>query len=438
MPRTWSREVISTKQEAIAELARRTPKRVLTTLAHRMDLDWLLEAHRRIRKDGAAGVDGTTARAYEKDLVENLEDLLDRVKSGLYHAPAVRRVHIPKGEQGKTRPIGIPTYEDKVLQRAILMLLEPVYEQDFLDCSYGFRPGRSAHDGVEELWQGLRRFGGGWLIDLDIHSFFEDVVRSHLYGFLDQRVRDGVVRRAIGKWMNAGVMEDGLVSHPATGTPQGGVISPLLSNIYLHEVLDQWFEQEVQHRLSGRSFMVRYADDAVLVFELEEDARRVLEVLRKRFEKYGLTLNAKKTRLVDFRRPRDPRGKGQGSFDFLGFTHYWGLSRRGNWTVKRKTMEARFTRAVKAIKHQCRFHRHDRVKDQRIALNRMLQGHYNYYGVTGNFDSLKRFYREVERLWQKWLGRRSRSTDKTWERFKRLLSHHPLVKPHVARHLRAT
>lgn len=327
MTRALDREIISTRQQAIAELARGAAERVLLTLAHHIDLMWMEEAYRRTRKDGAVGVDGATAEAYEERLYENLSDLLERFKSGRYRAPPLRRVHIPKeGAKNRTRPIGIPTLEDKVLQRAVLMVLEPVYEQDFLDCSYGFRPGRSAHQALEALWKGLMNIGGGWVIDLDIRAFFDSMERTHLNAFLDQRVRDGVIRRALGKWMQAGVMEDGVIRYPERGSPQGGVISPLVSNIYLHEVLDQWFEREVKPRLRGRAFMVRFADDGLLAFEREDDARRVMEVLPKRFERFGLALHPEKTRLVDFRRPSPAGTEGaaqrERGFDLLGFTHY--------------------------------------------------------------------------------------------------------------------
>jgi group II intron reverse transcriptase/maturase len=429
MARTSGRAVISTRQEKLAELARIEPKLVLTTLAQHIDTVWLGEAYRRTRKDGAAGVDGVTAAQYEAELGANLSSLLERFKSGRYRAPAVRRVHLPKPGTKKTRPIGIPTLEDKVLQRAVLMVLEPVYEQDFLDCSYGFRPGRSAHQALDVLWGGLMRMGGGWIIDLDIQSFFDDVDWSHLRDFLDQRVRDGVIRRAIGKWLNAGVMESGEVSHPDRGTPQGGVVSPLLSNLYLHEVLDVWFEREVKPRLRGRAFEVRFADDAALVFEREEDARRVLAVLSKRFAKYGLRLHPEKTRLVDFRSP--PRAGGSGSqrersFVLLGFTHFWGRSRKGRWVVKRKTAKDRFSRALRAVGWWCRVHRHWCLRDQQAALSRKLQGHYAYYGITGNSRALARFRYEVERLWRKWLGRRSWHGRMTWERFNRLRDCYPL------------
>jgi group II intron reverse transcriptase/maturase len=377
-------------------------------------------------------VDGVTSAQYEVHLEANLESLLERFKSGCYRAPAVRRVHIPKEGAGKTRSIGIPTLEDKILQRAVLMVLEPVYEQDFLDCSYGFRPGRSAHQALEALWQGLMNIEGGWVIDLDIQSFFDTVDWAWLRSFLDQRVRDGVIRRAIGKWLQAGVMEQGVVRYPEEGTPQGGVLSPLLANIFLHEVLDTWFAQVVRPRLRGRAFLVRYADDAVLGFEAEEDARRVMSVLPKRFGRYGLTLHPEKTRLVDFRRPDRGNGSGSGrSFTTLGFTHFWGRARKGQWIVKRKTAPDRFSRALRQIGRWCRFHRHQSLADQQRALNQKLRGHYSYYGVTGNARALGRYHRMVERHWRKWLHRRSHATKMTWEHFKRLLRHYPLAPPRV-------
>lgn len=432
MTRTLGREAISTQQGKIADLARQEPKLVLTTLAHHIDVGWLREAYRHTRKTGAAGVDGVTPSHYEAHLEANLENLLERFKSGRYRAPAVRRVHIPKGGAGKTRPIGIPTLEDKLLQRAVLMVLEPVYEQDFLDCSHGFRPGRSAHQALAVLWQGLMDIGGGWVIDLDIQSFFDTVDWAWLRSFLDQRVRDGVIRRAIGKWLRAGVMEQGVVCYPEEGTPQGGVISPLLANIYLHEVLDSWFYQAVRPRLRGHAFLVRYADDAVLGFETEEDARRVMSVLPKRFGKYGLTVHPEKTRLVDFRRPGRGNGPGSGrSFVMLGLTHFWGRSRKGQWVVQRKTAPERLSRALRQIGRWCRLHRHERLADQQRALNQKLRGHYSYYGVTGNARALARFHHEVERHWRKWLHRRSHATKMTWEHFKRLLRYYPLAPPRV-------
>ena len=310
MPGTPSLDPISTRRQRIADLARQSPQAAFTTLAHHIDIDWLTEAYRCTRKDGAVGVDGQTAEDYAADLEGNLRSLLDRAKSSRYQAPPVRRVHIPKGTGSETRPIGIPTFEDKILQRAVAMVLEAVYEQDFLDCSYGFRPGRSAHQALDALWHRLMEVKGGWVLEIDIRKFFDALDHRHLHAILRQRVRDGVLLRLIGKWLKAGVLEDGRVTHPESGSPQGGVISPILANAYLHEVLDTWFEQTVKPRLKGRASLIRYADDAVLVFEVEGDARRVLDVLPKRFGKYGLTLHPAKTRLVPFqgRPPGSPTG----------------------------------------------------------------------------------------------------------------------------------
>ncbi len=252
---------VSTKQRRIAELAKIHPEVSFTSLAHHIDLRWLYEAYQRTRKDAAVGVDGQTAGEYAKDLGDNLRNLLERAKAGTYVAPPVKRVYIPKGTAGETRPIGIPSFEDKVLQRAVQMVLEPLYEQEFLDCSYGFRPGRSAHAALQALWDGLMEMGGGYIIDLDIRKFFDTLDKNHLREILKRRVRDGVLLRLIGKWLNAGVLEDGGVSYPERGTPQGGVISPLLSNIYLHDVLDRWFANVVKPRLKGNAFLIRFADD---------------------------------------------------------------------------------------------------------------------------------------------------------------------------------
>jgi len=291
---------ISTKLQRIAELARQGPQMVFTTLAHHIDVELLREACRRTRKEGAVGVDQQPATEYATRLDENLQSLLERFHSGKYRAPPVRRVHIPKGD-GRTRPIGVPTFEDKILQRAVAMIMEAVYEQDFLGCSYGFRPGRSAHQALDALWNGLMDLRGGWVLEVDIQSFFDTLDHRCLRNMLDQRVRDGVLRRMIDKWLKAGVLEAEAVTYPVEGTPQGGVISPLLANVYLHEVLDEWFERIVKPRLKGPAFLIRYADDFVMVFAAEGDARRVFDVLPKRFGKYGLTLHPEKTRLRSVR-----------------------------------------------------------------------------------------------------------------------------------------
>jgi RNA-directed DNA polymerase len=430
---------VSTRRQRIAELARQDKQRAFTSLNHHLNLSWLLEAFRSTRRDGAPGVDGRTAADYEANLVANLRALLDRAKSGTYRAPPVRRVHIPKGHGStQTRPIGIPTLEDKVLQRAVVMALEPIYEQDFYDCSYGFRPGRSAHQALEELWHRAMDLEGGWVLEVDIRKFFDTLDHGQLCDLLKRRVRDGVLLRLIGKWLNAGVWEEGAVTYPTTGSPQGGVISPLLANVYLHYVLDDWWYQEVVPRLRGRAFLIRYADDFVIGFEYEGDARRVMEVLPKRFGKYGLTIHPDKTRLVSFRRPRQRRGRGEpgpqerpGVFDFLGFTHHWGGSRGGRPTVKRRTAASRIRRFAKAIAEWCRRNRHRPVREQHRTLSQKLQGHYGYYGITGNYALLNRARWLVAAIWRKWLCRRSWKSYVRWPTMVGLLGRLPLPAPRV-------
>jgi len=431
-------ETVSTKRRRIATWARQAPTMSFTTLAHHIDLDWLREAYRLTRKDGAVGTDGRTAAAYAVDLEANLRSLLDRAKSGAYKAPPVRRVHIPKGKGAQTRPIGIPTFEDKVLQRAVTMVLESVYEQDFLDCSYGFRPGRSPHQALESFREQMMAMRGGWVLEVDIRKFFDTLDHARLREMLSLRIRDGVLKRLIGKWLKAGVLEDGCLHRPKAGSPQGGVISPLLSNVYLHYVLDTWFEREVRGRLKGRSFLVRFADDVVMGFACESDARRVLEVLPKRFARFALTLHPTKTQLVKFTRPpyRDPpKGSApssrSGTFDLLGFTHYWCRSLRGNWIVKRKTARDRLSRSLHAINQWCRKYRHWKPSYQHRALCRKLQGHYAYYGLTGNYAALRCFWQGVGRRWKKWLSRRSQRAYLDWVRFRRLLERYPLPRPVV-------
>jgi RNA-directed DNA polymerase len=430
MTETQTSESISTRLERIAKLAKDAPQMAFRTLAHHIDIGLLHEAYRLTRKDGAVGVDGQSAAEYATRLESNLQSLLDRAKSGTYFAPPVRRVHIPKGDGKETRPLGIPTFEDKVLQRAVAMVLGAVYEQDFLACSYGFRPGRSAHQMLQELWHTTMKMGGGWVIEIDIRKYFEAIPHDRLREVIRQRVIDGVLIRLIGKWLNAGVLENGELSSPESGTPQGGVISPLLANIFLHTVLDEWFECEVVSRLDGDARLFRYADDAVIVFANEKDARRVYEVLPKRFAKYGLTLHPDKTRLIEFRRPtrgpKDDDRQRPATFDLLGFTHFWGESRSGGWVVKRKTARDRFRKALARISAWCRQHMHDPLRLQRAALARKLMGHYGYYGIVGNSTSLSRFLFIVRRTWHKWLRRRSQRARLNWDRYAALLKVFPL------------
>ncbi|MFH1437365.1 MAG: group II intron reverse transcriptase/maturase [Pseudomonadota bacterium] len=413
---------VLTKQQRIAKAARQYPEASLTSLNHYMDMEWMREAYRRVRKDSAPGYDNLTVEEYGENLQENLSSLLEKAKSGRYVAPPVRRVYIPKGAGTKeTRPIGVPTTEDKVLQRAVLMLLEPIYEQEFHDFSFGFRPKRSAHQALDYLWHRVMANRITWILDVDIRKFFDTLDKAKLREMFRRRVCDGVITRLIGKWLKAGVLEAGGIWYPEHGTPQGGVISPLLSNIYLHEVLDRWFAEMVKQRLKGRSFMARFADDCAMGFEYREDADRVLKVLPQRLGKYGLSLHPEKTRIVPFARPyRDTTGGkgGPGTFDFLGFTHYWGKSHRGSWILKRKTAQDRFSRGLKRMREWCRLNRHMSMAEQHKTLCRKLEGHYAYYGITGNGPWLERFRERVKKIWHFWLNRRSRRRDDmSWERF---------------------
>lgn len=387
------------------------------------------EAYRLTRKDGAPGIDGVRGADYEANLEANLLDLLDRIKSGRYRAPPVRRVYIPKAD-GSRRPLGIPTFEDKIAQRATAMVLEAVYEQDFLSCSYGFRPGRSAHQALRTLQNVLWAKRLYWVVEIDIRKYFDSISHSVLRSFLDRRVTDGVIRRMIDKWLEAGTIEDGLLCRTTEGSPQGGVISPCLSNVFLHHVLDEWFESEVRPRLKGDCTLVRYADDALMAFDNIVDAQRVLAVLGKRFARFGLTLHPDKTRIIDFRPPRKggvrhPATDGT-SFDFLGLTHVWGRSRNGRPMVRQITAKSRFARAVGAVSDWCRKHRHWSVRDQHHHLSAMMRGHFAYYGVGGNGRRLRWFAHQVGRIWRKWLSRRTRQGWVSWTRFNDMLSRYAL------------
>jgi len=430
-------DTVSTKMQQIALNAERMPQVSFTSLSYHLDLEWMYEAYKETRKDGAVGVDGQTAKQFQEDLKANLENLLELAKSGKYKAPPVRRAYIPKPGSEEERPLGIPTFSDKVLQVAIKWLIEPIYETEFYDCSYGFRPNRSQHLALKSLWKRLMEMNGGWIIDLDIRKYFDSINWTYLCDILKQRVRDGVLIRLIGKWMNAGVMEDGELEVHDSGVPQGAVISPLLSNIFLHEVMDKWFHEVVLPRLHGKAFEVRFADDVMLCFESKADALRVMEVLPKRLAKFGLELHPEKTKLIDFNSHRGngrdyKRGTRPDTFMFLSFTHFWKRSRKGNPVIARKTDHARLCRALKVMNSWCRENRHMKLSDQHAALCRKVSGHYAYYGIIGNYVSIKNYLCQVERIWRKWLGRRSWRDKLNWERMRaKVLNNYPLPKPRI-------
>jgi group II intron reverse transcriptase/maturase len=373
-------------------------------------MDWMWEAARRTRRDGATGVDGVTFGALEPELDTHLGQLIEAMHTGSYRAPPVRRVRIPKLGGGE-RPLGIPTTLDKILQRAVLMVLEPIFEEEFYDCSFGFRPGRSAHQAIDYLKECLWEVGGGYVLEADIVSFFDEMSHEHLRDFILQRVDDGVIARTIGKWLNAGVMDGGVYERSDKGSPQGGVISPLLANIYLHHVVDDWFHRDVLPRMRGKASMVRYADDFVMVFQNKQDAERVMEVLGKRLGRFGLRLHPTKTRLISFKWPRrfaKTRDRSEsGTFDFLGFRFMWKLSRKGQWFISRTTSKSRFRRGLQRVKEYCRRNLHKPLRVQLHELGRVQRGHANYYGIVGNSQMVSDFQYQMLKIWRYWVSRRS-------------------------------
>jgi RNA-directed DNA polymerase len=416
----------------VVERARREPEGRFHSLAHLLDVPALERAYHRLRKEAAVGVDGVTKEQYGQELEANLQNLHERLRSKQYRHQPIRRVHIPK-DNGMTRPIGISTVEDKVVQDALRAVMEAVYEQDFLDCSYGFRPKRRAHEVLKAIDRAAHQGKANWILEADVVSFFDSVDRTKLKEMLEGRIADGSMLRLIGKCLHVGVLDGEKYSEPEDGTAQGSGLSPLLGNIYLHHVLDLWFENEVRPRLKGQAVLLRFADDFVIGFELQADARRVMEVLPKRMARYNLQLHPEKTRLLPFQKPtvRQERGKGPATFDFLGFTLYWERTLKGRWRLTCKTRRARLRRAVNAVADWCRRHRHLPVKEQHAALTRRIQGHFNYFGVSGNFRSLEQLIQEVTRAWYKWLRRRSQRKSLNWERYTKLLERLPLPIPRI-------
>ena len=423
---------MSTELAKVKERARREPEGRFHALAHLIDEAALERAYGRIRAKAAVGVDGVSKEDYGQNLRQNLKGLHQRLVSGRWRHQAIRRVHLPK-DDGKTRPIGISTIEDKIVQEALREVLEEVYEADFLPCSYGFRPGRSAHDAIRELTGALYREEVTVVLECDIRAYFDSLDRSKLKEMLRERIADGSLMRLIGKCLRAGVLDGAEYLEPEEGTAQGSILSPLLGNIYLHYVMDRWFETEVRPRLRGKAILCRYADDLVIGFERADDAERVFRVLPKRMAKYGLELHSEKTRLLPFGRPYrgQRRSKGPGTFDFLGFTWYWERSRQGLWQARVKTRSARRQRAVTRIGAWCKRQRHLPIKEQHEGLVRRVRGHLNYFGVNGNRRSLQGFVYAVRRVWHKWLCRRSQRAPMPWKRFEALLDRYPLPRARI-------
>ncbi len=422
----------------VAEAAQRNPGRLLS-LAHHLDVYALRQGYKRIRANAAVGVDGVTKEEYGKNLEQNLQDLHQRLKTMRYRHQVIRRIYIDK-EGGKKRPIGISTLEDKIVQNSLRDLLEAIYEQDFLDCSYGFRPGRSAHEALQALNGAVDRGEVNVILEADIVSYFDRIDRTKLKQLLEQRLADKSLMRLIGKCLNVGILEEGVETSPDRGTTQGSTLSPLLGNVYLHHVLDVWFETDIRPALRGKAILLRYADDVVIGLERPEEAEHVLKLLTERMAEFELELHPDKSRLVDFRRPsgKQPRGKGPDTFDLLGFTHYWRHSRKGNWYMATKTSRSRQRRAIKSVYDWCRRHRHKKVPAQHAALRRKLGGHYNYFNVRGNSAAIGRLAYHARTAWYKWLRRRSQRSRLNWTRFNDLLRDFPLSAPRVGKSLWAS
>lgn len=419
---------MSTVDLQIAERARAFPDEPLTNLHSYIDEKLLNACFDALNKKGAPGVDGRTWNEVNGLRGQRIPQLLAGFKRGSYRAPNIRRTYISKGD-GKQRPLGLPTVEDKILQRAVTRVLTPIYEQLFYSNSYGFRPGKSQHQALEMLFQEVSFKGKCYIIDADMANYFGSIDHGLLRQFLDRRIKDGVIRRMIDKWLKAGVLEDGRVSYPEEGTPQGGVISPLLSNIYLHYVLDEWFLEVIQPRLKAGSGLIRFADDFLLLFSSQEDAERVMKVLPKRLGKYGLTLHPEKTKLVEV---NSPGGKTPNTFDFLGFTHYMGKSRKGKRILRRKTSKKKLKASLQRTGEWIRCNRHKPVKQLIFQLNQKMQGHYGYYGITFNYPGVNLYYHQVRRMLHKWLNRRGGKPTWSWETYTgRILEQYPLKHPRI-------
>ena len=424
--RTQGREHVSQGLEGVREAARRDKKQRFTALLHHVTVDLLRDSYYSLKRAAAPGVDGVTWQQYEEGVEERLHDLHDRVHRGAYRAQPSRRIYIPKAD-GRQRPLGIAALEDKIVQQAVVTVLNQIYEEDFLGFSYGFRPGRKQHDALDALAVGLRRKKVNWILDLDVRGFFDHVSHEWLEKFVEHRIADRRLIRLIQKWLKAGVSEEGEWKETKVGTPQGAVASPLLANIYLHYVFDLWVNQWRRKWARGDMIVVRYADDAVLGFEHRKEAEAFLEQLRERMQKFGLELHPEKTRLIEFGRfaedNRKRRGEGKPeTFDFLGFTHICGKTRKGGWfKIRRQTIKKRLRSKLQAVRQELRKRWHERIAETGDWLRSVVQGYFNYHAVPGNFRALQTFRREVARAWLAALRRRSQRHCLPWERFRSIL-----------------
>lgn len=428
---------MDTKLERIAEVARTRPKEKFTSLAHLINKESLANCHKRMDGKKAAGVDQITKEQYEENLEQNLENLVNRMKRQAYKPQPVRRVYIPKAGTDKLRPLGIPAYEDKLVQCVIADILNAIYEQEFLECSFGFRPNRSCHDALRVLNKIVNRKDIEYVVDADIKGFFDHVDQEWMMKFIQYRIIDPNLWRIIARFMKAGVMEAGIRYDAPEGTPQGGPISPILANIYLHYAMDLWFEKRIRKQSKGAAYMVRYADDAVFCFQYEEDAKAFYQQLKQRLKEFNLEVAEEKTKIVRLNKSNkddddNPEGnKGNGSFDFLGFTHYVGRDRKGNKCVRRKTSKKKYRASLLKVKEWIKKNRHTPMKKLMKTLTTKINGYCRYYAVTGNRNAVNNFIDEVKRILYKWLNRRSQRKSFDWDKFNLFLRKYPLPKAKV-------
>ena len=429
-------ETMETKLQRIAAKARSDSKCKFTSLFHLMDEAMLRDCYQRLRKDAAAGVDKVTKQAYGEQLEENLTVLIEKLHRMAYIPQPVRRVYIPKPGSGKTRPLGIPAFEDKLVQLGLARLLAAIYEEDFIEDSYGFRPGRSCHDALRALSDAVEGGRTHYIVEADIKGFFDTVDHEWMMKFLAHRIADARIQRYVKRFLKAGIMEEGKVRDSDKGTPQGGIVSPILANIYLHYSLDLWFSRVFQKSCNGQSRLIRYADDFVVCFQRKEDATRFRQELEARLAKFGLALSPEKTKVIEFGPCAESKAKrGGGSpdtFDFLGFTHYCSRTRDGTrFRMKRTTSRKKFTAKLRAFRDWLKANRTLPTRELMGQVVSKLRGHYGYYGVTDNSRGINRFAYEVRRLLFKWLNRRGKRGCMNWEKFALFLEKYPLPSPRI-------
>jgi group II intron reverse transcriptase/maturase len=439
MPNAEPEMITLQKLSLIAKRARQEPECQFTSLAHLLNERFLEHCYHRLGRDRASGIDGVSWQEYGENLEENLKDLVARLKGRRYKPLPARRVYIPKDEHSK-RPLGLPALEDKIVQKGIALILEAIYEADFLGCSHGFRPGRNCHQAVDAVDKTIMRNPINHVIDADIKGFFDNVSHEWMEKFLGVRIVDPSFRLLIRRFLKAGYMDSDLLVATERGTPQGGNLSPILSNIFLHYVLDLWFDRRVKRQVRGACYLVRYADDFVCLIQYQEEARHVAEALRERFARFELELHPEKTRVLSFGRYERENAKRQNrrahTFDFLGFTHFCGTSRRGKFIVGRRTSRKKFRKKCRELNQWLKSIR-NRLPVQQWwpILAAKLRGHYQYYGVSGNMPSLSRYYRVAIRLALKWLNRRSQRRSFNWDGFNTYLKHYPLPTPRIVHNL---